>query len=91
MRNTPARSRQEVPRDVGTLWTMQRSDRCARCALLTGTSDWELRVLVEGDVLLTEHCNTAADAFEVAERWRLRMLGRGWEQLRPAQGRVEGR
>jgi hypothetical protein len=62
---------------------MRRSERSARCALMTGAADWELRVLVEGDILLTERCSTAADAFEVAERWRQRMLLRGWHQVKP--------
>ena len=83
MRNIPAGAREDAPHDVGTLWTMRRSERSARCALMTSASDWELRVLVEGDVLLTERCNTAADAFEVAERWRHRMLVRGWQQVKP--------
>jgi hypothetical protein len=84
MRNLPTRPRENAPDDVGTLWTMRRSERCARCALMTQASEWELRVLVEEDVLLTERCNTAADAFEVAERWRHRMLLRGWQQVKPA-------
>lgn len=83
MRNTPTRTRQDSPHDVGTLWTMQSGDRSARCALMTWATDWELRVLVEGQVLLTQRCNTATEAFEIAERWRLRMAGRGWEQLKP--------
>ena len=88
MRTVSMGSSENAPHDVGTLWTMRRSERCARCALMTWASDWELRVLVEGDVLLTERCRTAADAFEVAERWRLRMLGRGWNQVKPGVRRA---
>ena len=83
MRNLTTGPRENVRHDVGTLWTMRRSERSARCALMTGATHWELRVLIEGDVLLTERCKTAADAFEVAERWRCRMLVRGWQQVKP--------
>ncbi len=47
-------SREYLPADVGTLWTMRRRDRRARCALLSGPRGLELRVLVDGRPLLSE-------------------------------------
>jgi hypothetical protein len=67
---------------------MQRHGRRARCALLTWPGGWELRVLVDGAILLTERCPTAGDAFEVAAGWKLRMLDRGWQQIEPGLART---
>jgi hypothetical protein len=49
---------------------MRRSGHSARCALITKRGRWELRVLIDHDLLLEERCDGAADAFSVAERWK---------------------
>jgi hypothetical protein len=79
-------SRQEPPNDVGTLWMMQRLECSARCALMAWPGSWELRVLVDGDILLSEGCTRADEAFELAERWKHRMLDQGWRQVLPRSG-----
>lgn len=56
----------------------------ARCALMAWTTDWELRVLVDGDTLLSERCPRGAEAFALADEWRYRMLDQGWLQVVPA-------
>lgn len=75
----------EQPKDVGTLWTMQRFDASARCALMAWNRSWELRVLVDGTPLLVERCASSSEAFGVAERWRERLVDDGWEQIVPRQ------
>jgi hypothetical protein len=40
-------------------------------------------VLLDGDILRAERCARYEQAFELAERWRGRMIDRGWVQLRP--------
>ena len=42
----------------------------------------EIRVVMDGSVLRTEHCERHDQAFALAERWRDRMLDRGWSRLR---------
>ncbi|NUR55605.1 MAG: hypothetical protein HOQ29_14255 [Acidobacteria bacterium] len=69
--------------DVGTLWTLRHGGYTARCALLAWKTAWEISVLVDGDALLTERCRRTGDLFEVAERWRRRLVEEGWEQVRP--------
>lgn len=69
--------------DVGTLWTMRRGGRRARCALFARAGAWELRVLVDGVVTLTERCGRGADTFVLAETWKRRMAGDGWWQVLP--------
>jgi hypothetical protein len=69
--------------DVGTLWTLRRLEGRARCALLSWPGDWELRVLIEGDTCLTRRCTDVHEAFELAERWRQRLLAKGWRQVVP--------
>jgi hypothetical protein len=46
-------------------------------------ADWELRVLVDGQVLLAERCPRGAEAFALADKWRGRMLDQGWLQIVP--------
>ena len=71
------------PHDVGTLWTLRRDEYTARCRLLSWSPDWELRVVMEKDILLAKRCRTTADAFELAEHWRKGLLEHGWEQIIP--------
>ncbi len=77
-----ARQRFE-PQDVGTLWSLRREEYSARCILLSWSPDWELRVVMEQDVLLAKRCRTTVDAFELAEHWRLGLLEHGWQQIIP--------
>jgi hypothetical protein len=80
----------DPPRDVGTLWTMQRSGHFVRCALLAGPVDWELQVVVDGEPLLAERCPRGPEAFRLGERWRHRMIDQGWQQIVPSRRRGEG-
>jgi hypothetical protein len=77
------RREQQPPEDVGTLWTLRRFEGNARCALMARPNSWELRVIVDGTTLLSEHCLRAEDAFSLAERWKERMLRDGWQQVLP--------
>jgi hypothetical protein len=83
-------SRKPDPRpidDVGTLWTMRRGDRHARCALIAWPADWELRVLIDGETLLTQRSARGAETFRLAEQWRRRMVQNGWVQVVPRSAR----
>ena len=81
-RNRKSRQRFE-PQDVGTLWTLRREEYTARCTLLSWSPDWELRVVMEQDILLAKRCRSTVDAFELAEHWRRGLLEHGWEQIIP--------
>ena len=72
------------PHDVGTLWTLRRDEYSARCSLLSWSPGWELRVVMEKDILLAKRCRTTGDAFALAEHWRRGLLEHGWEQIIPA-------
>jgi hypothetical protein len=77
-------SRHDPSDDVGTLWTVRRRDHVARCALIARRHRWEVRVLINRDLLLEERCAGPSEAFSVGERWRQRMLHDGWQQVVPA-------
>jgi hypothetical protein len=78
------KSRQRFePHDVGTLWTLRREEYTARCTLLSWSPDWELRVVMDQDILLAKRCRSTVDAFELAEDWRRGLLEHGWEQIIP--------
>lgn len=78
-------SGQQTRNDVGTLSTMRRLDRRARCALFARPGGWELSVIVDGGPLLTQQVPRSSDAFSLAEKWKLRMLHHGWVQLVPRE------
>ena len=70
----------DTANDVGTLWTVQRLEYRARCALVARLEGWELRVLVDGTLLITERCELAAEAFALADSLMQRMIHDGWQQ-----------
>ena len=78
-----SRQTRETATDVGTLWTMYRFDHRARCALFSRAGKWELRVLVDGLLTLTERCDRGGDTFLLAELWRRRLAEDGWRQVLP--------
>jgi len=80
---TPRIQGHDTPNDVGTLWTMQRRDRSARCALIAWPARWELRVIVGSEILLTKQCTNADEAFTLGERWKRGLHERGWRQIVP--------
>ena len=63
---------------LGTLWTLTRGESTACCVLVKVSNGLELRVLMDAFLLRTEKRQSHQDAFELAERWRLRMRDRGW-------------
>lgn len=71
------------PNDVGTLWTMRRLDHSARCVVMAWPGEWELRVLVDGEQLLSERRPRGDEAFALGEQLKVRMLDAGWEQVVP--------
>jgi hypothetical protein len=52
---------------------------------------WELRILVDDEILLAERCPRGGEAFEIAEVWQRRMLDQGWRQVVPNEARLEQR
>jgi len=85
------KTQQVAGEDVGTLWLMRRSGHHARCALIALSEDWELRVLVGGEILLAQRCRRGAATFDLAEVWRRRMLDDGWNQVIPHSARRSAR
>lgn len=76
-------------RDIGTLWTVKRGESTAQCVLLTVGDALELRVVLDGTILRSDRCDRHAAAFELAERWRARMIDRGWTKVVPGgQSRI---
>jgi hypothetical protein len=63
---------------------MQRQSHEARCALIDQLREWELRVIIDADVILAESFSSCAEAFVRAEAWKRRMLGDGWYARQPA-------
>ena len=74
----PSREGQELPQDVGILWTLEHSGRIARCELLSHYDIWEVRLLVDSDLLWSERCAISHDVFSIAEQWKRGLGGRGW-------------
>ena len=70
------------PQDVGTLWILRRREFTARCALLAWPDEWEVRVVIEGETLLTDRHSRTIDAFTLAADWKRRLLEQAWEPVR---------
>ena len=85
-----ARIRKDTPNHVGTLWTMRRSGHSARCVVMERLGDWELRVVIDGEMLLTERCPRGSEAFALADQWKRRMLDDGWRQVVPPSADGQG-
>lgn len=80
-------------RDIGTLWTLKRGESTALCSLSVIYDGLELRVVMDGTILRSDRCDRHEKAFELAERWRTRMMDRGRMKVMPgadsgAGGRV---
>jgi hypothetical protein len=79
----PRSTRHDQPHDVGTLWTMARREHRARCALMAWANEWELRIIIDGVVILTERCDGADATFEIGAQIKERMAAEGWQQIIP--------
>jgi hypothetical protein len=64
------------------LWTLTRGESTARCTLLALAEGLELQVVMDGALLRAERCDRHEQSFALAERWRERMMDRGWKCLR---------
>ena len=64
-------------RDIGTLWTLTRGESSARCVLMALPVGLELRVVMDGSVLRSEHCERHDQAFD-ARRALARSHARSW-------------
>jgi hypothetical protein len=51
---------------------------------LSRPTDWELRVLIDGDTRIARRCPDANEAFALAEYWKRQLLAKGWQQVLPA-------
>ncbi len=72
-------------RVIGTLWTLKRGESRATCTLVAVGDGLELRVLVDSTILRWDRCETHEKAFELAERWQVRLVDRGWTRLVPGR------
>jgi len=50
------------------LWTLEHGGRIARCELLSHYDIWEVRLLVDSDLLWSERCAVSHDVFTIAEQ-----------------------
>ena len=70
-----------LPATSGPCGHSTAASTSARCVLLAMPVGLELRVLMDGSILRAERCSRHDEAFELAERWRNRMMDRGWTRI----------
>ena len=85
----PTRRADDTPYDAGTLWTLRRHDRVARCTLIAHRKEWEVCVIVDGQPILSKRCALTTDVFASAEEWKGRLTAKGWTGLRPGSALEE--
>jgi hypothetical protein len=64
---------------------MRRHECVARCALFAHAEGWEVRVVLDGQHILSRRCDVTTDVFAYADEWKRRMLERGWTRMRPSR------
>jgi hypothetical protein len=68
---------------------MQRGEHRARCALIRTLGSWEVRVLVDNGILMSESCDSTEDAFILGSDWQRRMRHEGWRQIVPRRSTLD--
>lgn len=68
------------PRDLGDLFTLEKSGRRAVCKLISHQFGWECRLFIgqQEEVVQTQVCRTEADVFDTTENWKAAFQEKGW-------------
>ena len=78
--NTQVREPQTSPAGPRSerLVELSRGDRLAICDCLYGGVDWEVRLVVQGELWYRERCATWKQVVETAGRWKGALSAKGW-------------
>jgi hypothetical protein len=63
---------------LGPMWTVTKNGRTAACSLATHVLGWELRILLDGELIRSEVCKTEPGVFDTSDGWRRDCEAKGW-------------
>ena len=72
----------DLPKDLGSRWTLEKRDHTACCRTLSHEFGWELRLDVDGDIARTVVCRSQDDVLNRQAQWREGLEGKGWARPR---------
>jgi hypothetical protein len=65
------------PVALGDAWVLRKSDKVARCLLVTHQFGFELR-LITTDLLRSQVCRSDKEVLNTCEAWKAALVGKGW-------------
>ncbi len=73
------------PERVRLLWTLARAGAVTTAELWVLPTGWQIRMLVNGDVVATSAVAGCAAARAISDQWRAGLLTDGWITVRPQE------
>jgi hypothetical protein len=64
------------PKHLGDLWTLEKKGREALCVLVGHPLGSEARILVDGDLIRSEHFKNGKEMLDATSEWRRAFLKR---------------
>jgi len=64
--------------EMGVMWTVVKDDQWCRCVLRSHPMGWELRKVLNDDLLRSEVCKHQGDVFTLAAKWQKEAIEKGW-------------
>jgi hypothetical protein len=64
------------PIELGDAWTLRKSEKVARCILVTHLLGWELRLMTT-DLLRSQVCRSSDEILDTGEQWKTAMIEKG--------------
>lgn len=69
------------PKHLGDLWSLRKKGRTALCILVGHPLGSEARVIVDGDLVRSEHFKDTKQMLDTTEEWRKAFEQKGWRSL----------
>lgn len=66
------------PKELDDLFRLSKGTKSARCTIWSHWSGWELKLLVDGELLQTQVCRAEDEVFSTGARWKAAMIEKGW-------------
>jgi hypothetical protein len=73
---------QGPPVRISSGWKLTKGGHNAECELYTHELGWELQLLINGELHMSQLCRTTDDILDVQQYWKLQMRQKGWTAVR---------
>ena len=69
---------QGPPVRVSSGWKLTKDSHSAECELFAHQLGWELRLLIDQDLRMSQVCRSQDDVLTTGEQWKVAMIEKGW-------------